>query len=513
MEAIIALDIGTTAAKAVLMDQNGQILTRAQVGYQPVWRGAEVEQDAAEWWKAAQACLRSITQQKPANVQVAALVLSGQMQDVILMGRQGVLAPVILYSDGRAQAEADEVLHTIGEDRLITVTGNLQDTSGLLAKLLWIKRNRMEWYQQTQTLLIGAHDYITAELCGEHITDPTTASTTGLFHLRENRWAVELLESLNLRTDWLPRLDSAEAPVGRVGRIAAELTGLPEGLPVFHGAGDAATTTLGASAGEEGRWYVYLGTSGWLAATVDAPPADPRAGIFNLRHPDTKRLILIGPMITAAGNFEWLIRQFGALERGQSAGEDAHTLLNRMAESAAAGCNGVLYLPYLSGERAPFRDERARGVFFGLSALTSRAELYRAVLEGVAFAMRTIRDAMPSAGRIEGISLVGGGARSGLWPQIFADVFGWPVQVLAQPEDVGCRGAALLASKALGWQRDFSPQGYFPVERAYQPIVQNQRCYDELYGVFRGLYPALKDSFHLLASVKCDPAGAGLPPD
>lgn len=503
MEAIIALDIGTTAAKAVGVDRHGRILARAQAGYAFVARGSEVEQNAADWWQAAQSCLKSIMRQMPANVRVAALTLSGQMQDVILMGGDEVLAPVILYPDARAQAEADDVLRAIGEDRLIAVTGNLQDASGLLAKLLWVKRHRPEWYRHARTLLVGAHDYIAARLCGERVTDVTTASTTGLFHLQENRWAVELLEALGLRTDWLPRLESAARPVGQVNRAAAALTDLPEGLPVFHGVGDAAAATLGAGAGEEGRWYVYLGTSGWLAATVDAPPVDPRTGIFNLRHPDARRLIIIGPMLTAAGNFEWLVRQFGALERGESADVDAHALLNLIAESAAAGCNGVLYLPYLSGERAPFRDSQARGVFFGLSSTTSRAELYRAVLEGVAFAMRTIRDAMPAGGQIKHINLVGGGARSELWPQIFADVFGRPVRVLAQPDDVGGRGAALLASKALGWHSDFNPKDYFPVERIYHPIVQNQRCYDNLYRVFCGLYPALKDSFSLLASTGC----------
>lgn len=504
MEAIIALDIGTTAAKAILVDRGGQILARSQAGYELSARGAEMEQAAADWWAAAQICLKSVMQQKPADVQPIALALSGQMQDVILMGEQEAIAPVILYSDGRAQAEAGEVLQKIGEERLIAITGNLQDASSLLAKLLWVKQNKAEWYRQAQTLLIGAHDYITAKLCGERVTDLTTASTTGLLHLQENRWAVELLEALDLRTDWLPQLDSGEQPVGRVSRAAGEVTGLPESLPVFHGIGDAGAATLGAGAGEEGRWYIYLGTSGWLAATVDAPPVDPRSGIFNLRHPDAKRLILIGPMITAAGNFEWLVRQFGALEKGQSAEEDAYTLLNRVAESAPAGCNGLLYLPYLSGERAPFRDNHARGVFFGLSASTSRAELYRAVLEGVAFAMRTIRDAMPLAAQVERISLVGGGARSSLWPQIFADVFGLPVQVLAQPGDVGGRGAALLASKALGWQADFNPKDYFPTEKVYYPISQHQHVYDKLYGVFSGLYPALKDSFSLLASSKYD---------
>ncbi|MFC1465243.1 MAG: FGGY-family carbohydrate kinase [Candidatus Brachytrichaceae bacterium NZ_4S206] len=504
MEAIIALDIGTTAAKAVCVDRGGRILARAQTGYPFVARDAEVEQNATDWWEAARSCLKSVMQQMPADVRAAALALSGQMQDVILMGEQEALAPVILYSDARAQAEADEVLRAIGEDRLIAITGNLQDASGLLAKLLWIKRHRPEAYRHARTLLIGAHDYIAARLCGERVTDVTTASTTGLFHLHENRWATELMEALGLRTDWLPRLDSAERPVGRVNQTAAALTDLPEGLPVFHGVGDAAAATLGAGAGEESHWYIYLGTSGWLAATADAPPVDPRTGIFNLRHPDARRLILIGPMLTAAGSFEWLVRQFGALEQERSANADAHALLNQMAGSAVAGCNGVLYLPYLSGERAPFRDSRARGVFFGLSSSTSRAELYRAVLEGVAFAMRTIRDAMPAGGQIKHVNLVGGGARSELWPQIFADVFGRPVWVLSQPDDVGGRGAALLASKALGWHSDFNPKDYFPVERIYHPIVQNQRCYDNLYRVFCGLYPALKDSFSLLASIRRD---------
>jgi xylulokinase len=502
METIVALDIGTTGTKATLVSRSGEVLAAGYASYDLRAQGHEVEQDPADWWQAAQASLQSLVKAAPPQARMAAIALSGQMQDVILIGADDALAPAILYSDVRAQDEAAEVLAKVGEEKLLAITGNLQDASSLLAKLLWLKRRQPELYAAARTLLIGAHDYVTWKLCGARPADYTTAATTGLLDLQNNRWAESLLEALDLRRDWLPEMTPSEAQVGRVGAAAAAATGLPEGLPVFHGLGDAAAATLGAGAGEEGRCYAYLGTSGWLATTLSGAPVDPRTGIFNLRHPDPARLILIGPLITAAGNFEWLSRQFGELETAQAGrGADAYARLNELAAQAPAGSNGLLYLPHLSGERAPFRDANARGVFFGLSLASARQEMYRAVLEGVAFSMRAIRDAMFPAGETAELSLVGGGARSPLWPQIFADVFGCRVLVLAGPGDVGGRGAALTAAKALGWYDSFAPPGYFPVEKTYQPIPENAGRYEKLYPVFRGLYPALKESFRALSAV------------
>lgn len=508
VDVIVAIDVGTTGTKTVLFSRDGVAAAGATFDYPTQTQGAHVEQDPADWWGATVAGLQSMWAQVP-GAEPLAVVLSGQMQDLILMDGVRALAPAILYSDTRAHREGQIVHERLGEVRLREVTGNLQDATSLLAKLLWVKEHQPGLYKAAETVFIGAQDYVAWRLCRAGVTDYTTASTTGLLDIAANSWASELLDSLELRTDWLPQLAAAEAQVGEVRAAVSEETGLPPGTPVFHGAGDAAATTLGAGAGDPGHYYVYLGTSGWLAATELHTPVDPRTGIFNLRHPDPERLILIGPMLTAAGNVEWLREQFGRLEvrslpslAADSSEMAAYQALNALAAEAPPGSNGVLYLPYLAGERAPFRDPNARGVFFGLHRTTTRHDLYRAVLEGVAFSMRAIRDTLPASDGLDqaGFSLVGGGARSALWPQIFADVFDCPVQVLADPAEVTARGAALIAGRACGWHAGYVPAAnFFPVEATFQPDSAVAEQYNRLFDAFRGLYPALRENFAQLA--------------
>lgn len=500
---ILAIDIGTSGVKASLIQRQGQVLDSIYQGYPTQHRGKFVEQNPGDWW---QAVIHSINalMQRHAEHPPQAVVMSGQMQNVILCSQEEHLAPAILYSDTRAAVEAKRVQEQIGEMRLRQVTGNLQDASSLLAKLLWVKEHWQEVYHNAQILFLGAHDYVTWRLCRAWVTDLTTASTTGLLNLNSNTWAVEFLTELGLRTDWLPELVSADQPTGFTSASLAEATGLPQGIPIFHGAGDAATTTLGARAGEAGRLYIYLGTSGWLATTELFAPADPLTGVFNLRHPDPRRLILIGPMLTAAGNLDWIREQFGDLERAsrQDIHLDAYQLIGDLAAQAPPGSGGVLYLPYLAGERAPFRDANARGVFFGLHRSITRFHLYRAVLEGVALGMKTIYRVLPSTARQEshaGIGLVGGGARSRLWAQIFANVFNSHVQVLANPGDVGARGATLIAGKALGWYSDYDPPDFFPIQETCDPQPEIVEIYERAFDVFSELYPALKTCFQHLA--------------
>jgi xylulokinase len=506
MECIVSVDIGTTGTKAALVSREGQLLASTYAGYELSSSSGVMEQNANDWWQAVCHSLQALWKEVP-SAAPSAIVFSGQMQDVILADACDVISPVILYSDSRSQTEAAAVEELLGSAYLKSMTGNLQDASGLLAKLLWIKQNLPEVYRAASHLFIGAHDYVTWRLCGVCAADFTTAATTGLLDIDANDWAYIALEKLGLRVDWLPELTAGDQQVGQVSPAAADATGLPVGCPIFHGIGDAAAATLGAAAGEPGCQYVYLGTSGWLAATHTGDLIDPETGIFNLRHPDPSQMILIGPMITAAGNFEWLRRQFGALEILDPEGQtgDVYEALNYQAASSPVGSHGVLYLPYLSGERSPFRDANARGGFIGLSPETTRADLYRAVLEGVAFAMRSISDVMgkEQADKNLPLNLVGGGAKSPLWAQIFANVFNRPVHVLADPGDVGSRGAALVAGKGLGWFKNFNPgEAFFPVQAAYEPDPQHAAVYEKLYVVFRGLYPALKDSFAELAEAQ-----------
>ena len=505
MEIIAAIDIGTTGTKAAFVSQEGEIVATASAGYSTYGEHGWVEQNPDEWWQATINSLRAVVEQAPL-LKPAAVVLSGQMQDLILTDQQASLGRAILYSDTRAQSEAKAVQKSIGEEQLQALTGNLQDASSLLAKLLWVKEHRKEEYQEAQTLFLGSHDYITWRLCGTRCTDYTTASTTGLLDIHANSWAEETLQQLDLRTDWLPKLVDAHAQVGPISTEAARLTNLPEGTPVFHGAGDAATATLGAGAGIPGHEYIYLGGSGWLATSRNGEPVDPETGIFNLRHPHKEWLIQIGPMLTAAGNFEWLHKTFGLLEvQAANCDETAsYAIINRLAAKAVPGSNGLLFLPYLAGERAPMRDPNARGLFFGIHTETTRSDLYRAVLEGVAFSMRMIRDVLPASSSrpSKALSLVGGGARSPIWPQIMADMFNCTVKVLDDPENVGTRGAAILAGMGLGWYTDFAPPvEYFPIQSHFEPEPIAVSKYDQLYPLFRTLYPTLQESFGTLSEI------------
>jgi xylulokinase len=488
---VVAVDVGTTGVKAAAVMRSGRILASAARGYPTRTQGAQVEQDPADWLAAAAGALAELSAQP--GLAPEALVLSGQMQDLVLVGADPQ-APAILYNDARAAAEAEEVARLHGAARHAAEAGNLQDATGLAPKLLWASRRWPEAVRGARALLLGAHDYLAWRLCGRAVTDLTTASTTGLLLLAENRWNLPLLSGLGLRTDWLPELLPADAVAGPLTPEAARATGLPAGLPVLHGAGDAATATLGSAAGEEGCLSLHLGTSGWVALTSAGPPAPPELGGFNLRHPDGRRLIAVGATTTAAGNHDWAREALG-----EGAGP-----LDQAAAEAPAGAGGLLYLPWLAGERSPFRDPEARAAFVGIGRDTGRAALARAVLEGVAFSLRSIQRALGGAGaRAVRTTLVGGGARSLLWRRIVASAFDCPVDVPERPEEAGLRGAAILAGRHLGWcdRWDREPAFFGRMERC-APEPAWTEVYGRLQPVFDGMYAALRPAYRALADVR-----------
>lgn len=495
MQQIMAIDVGTTGTKTALITRAGEMLARHYVPYETMTRQGRIEQNPEDWWNAVKQGILTM------NVSVerenlSGIILGGQMQDLIMLAENGLLAPTILYSDTRAQAEIREIQEIIGEDLLKRITGNIPDASSLPAKLLWVKRHLPEVYGRIKTVLFGAHDYIAWKLTGSGRTDFTTAATTGLFDIRQNTWALDILHQSGLRTDILPQLVPGDAIDGNLSEELAGLLGLPAGCPVFHGSGDVGTTTLGSNAGEPGTTSCYLGTSGWIASTTDNRLADPENGIFNLRHPDTAQIIQVGPMLLAGGNIQWIIEQISTFPDE----ETRYDLLNTAAATVPPGSHGVLYLPYLCGERAPFKAPEARGGFVGLSRETTREQLYRAALEGVAFAMRSIQESISGPElNLQTLTLTGGGAKSSLWSQIFADVFHCEVLVLEHAEEVGLVGAALMVGKALGWYSGYLlPPELLNVTRAYAPKAENIQRYNALYAVFRQLYPALRKSWSAL---------------
>ena len=496
MDTILAIDIGTTGAKAALVTRYGALLASALATYPThTAAGNIVEQTPQEWWDAVCAALRDIWASAPADVRVAAVILSGQMQDTIPLGDGDAVGPALLYSDSRAQVEAAEIEQIVGAAELTAITGNAQGAASVLAKWRWLATHAPARLAATRTILLGSHDYVAWRLCGVRSADPTTAATTGLLDWRTRTWATGLLEQLGLGAALLPTLHAAGTPIGAVSTAAAQATGLRAGTPVLQGVGDLGATTVGVGAAEPGALYAYLGTSGWIAANQDAATPMPERGVFTICHPQPGRYIQVAPVLTAGGNLEWLRRALATPESGQA----EYARLNARAAQAQPGSGGVLYLPYLNGERSPFSDPLARAGFLGISGATTQADLVRAVMEGTAFAYRALREALRVT-QHGPLVLAGGGAQSPVWAQILADVLGNSVQVAAAPGDAPARGAALIAGRALGWYASLTPgDDFFPAQARYAPLAPNVRRYDRLYAVFDGLYPALRASFAALA--------------
>jgi len=482
---ILALDVGTTGIKLALVDSSGITQFAQHRTYETRFMtGNRTEQDPNDWWEAAAASIRNLRLGKrELFARISAVAVTGQMQNLILTRAKEPVMPAILYTDMRAGEEAEFVNQTVGTEALRRITGNDQDGSSLLAKLLWVKKHNPKALTDADAVLIGAHDYIVLKLCGEAVSDVVTASTTGLMNLADRAWATDIFSAIGLPKLPLGRIVPGGTQVGELdGRIAA-LVGLPKGLPVCHGPGDAGATTLGAGAGEPGSVYGYLGTSGWVAFSA-THRGSPDQGVWTLSHPKQEYLIPIAPILTSGGCLEWLREEF---KEGRN-----YSDYIRLAEQAAP--SELLFLPYLSGERSPFRDPDARGAFLGLSRRTTLKDMYRAVFEGVAYAYRHLLDAL-GVDKPTSLVITGGGTKSRYWMQLFANILNTPVVVPIDPQNVGVRGAVLAAWVAQKQFSNYAPPEFFHNEYRVEPQTENRKSYDAYYEVYRDLYKALHPGF------------------
>lgn len=422
-----AVDVGTSAVKAVLLDGRGRIRACGQAEVP----SAHGEQEPEDWWEATIEALGECGE----NVgRVRLLALTGQMQDLVCLGGGRPLRPAILYSDTRAHGALAEAHRLLGPE-WTDVTRNEQDASSLPAKMLWLREHEPDVLERTELVLFGASGYVGWRLTGVGCCDVTTASTTGLLDAAARTWWPTAEDALGLR-DVLPRLVDGETAIGTATPDAAREAGLLPGIPVVVAPGDAVSTTIGIVGDDPHRGYTYLGTSGWLAVVV--PEARVPTAAHRLLLPTPGRQLMIGAVLSAGAAADWARRTFLP---GMSA-VDADQL------AAEAGPSGLLALPSLRGERFPVRDPLARGVIVGMTDTTRPDQLYRAVLEAVAFAFRTLLDTVPDNG--VPIPITGGGARSELWQRILADVLGRPVLRTNTSEEVAALGAAAIAIRAAG---------------------------------------------------------------
>jgi xylulokinase len=481
----LAFDIGTTGTKAVLIDEAQTILTSAYSSYETT-RGqhGEVEQNSLDWWQAVIKTSRDLSSHSEFS-KISSIVVTGQMQDVTLLNDVGEpLRNSILYSDSRAQTEAKEITTRLGVDELHNKTGNEQDSSSLLAKFLWLERHAFEMLRQSKYIFLGAADVITFWLTGQVVTDTTTTSTTGLMNIEKREYLEPFFEGLGLEhlQPKLPTLQNGGKLVGHLTARAASEFRVSEGIPIYLAPGDAGSTTLGAGSGELGEAYAYLGTSGWIAFSSEERSRE--RSVFTLAHPHSKRFIQIAPLLTAGGNLQWIRDLFSS--------NDYESIIS---EALSSQLSSLLYLPYLNGERCPVRDPLARGAFIGLSSTTTKAQMTKAVLEGIVFnyhhALQLLCPIFPKS-----LTLTGGGTKSAQWCQLFADVLGIPVQVMNDAEFVGVRGAQLSALVASGKRQDYEVNNECVT---FEPNRELEPHYSKLYDAYLDIYPALKETFRKLS--------------
>jgi xylulokinase len=457
---LVGLDVGTSGVKAIAISRRGEVVASAERGYplstpHPGW----AEQDPEDWWRASEAALAELA------VEPAAIGLSGQMHGLVVLDeRDRVLRPAILWNDQRTGAECAEIEERIGRRRLIELTGNRALAGFTAPKLLWLRRHEPETFARVSSILLPK-DYVRLRLTGERAIDAADASGTLLFDVGRRRWSDEVLKALELPREWLP-------PVSESTEIA--------------GAGDQAAGALGAGVDRPGPLSIVLGTSGVVFGALPAYRPEPEARLHVFCHAVPGTWHAMGVMLSAAGSLRWLAEVLGG---------PGYDELTEAAGAWPPGAEGLLFGPYLAGERTPYADPNARAAFAGLSLRHDRGALARAVLEGVAYGLRDSLELLRSIGAPAEVGRIsGGGARSELWRRIVASVLGIPLERTAGAEEGAAFGAALLAGVASGAFADAAEAvaGCVRVTDRTEPDPGWASAYEEGYARFRELYPALR---------------------
>lgn len=451
MSYFLGLDIGTSGAKALICDERGRVLATALAEYPisspfPLWS----EQNPHDWWNGARQALRDVVARAGVSgSEVAALGLTGQMHGAVFLDAQGeVIRPALLWNDQRTAAECAEITQRVGAERLIEIAGNPALTGFQAPKIVWLLNNEPEHYARLAHVLLPK-DYIRLLLTGEHATDAADAAGTLLLDLRTRDWSAEILRALNIPREWLPKVYEGPQVTGSLlPDVAAEL-GLRAGLPVIAGGGDNAAAAIGTGIVRPGVISSSIGTSGVVFAHADQIALDPKGRLHSFCHSVPGKYHLMAVSLAAGGSLQWF-RNTLRSQLGADADRLTYDVLSEQAAATPIGAEGLIFLPYLTGERTPHLDPLARGAFIGLTSRHGVGHMVRAVMEGVVYSLRDGLEIMRDLGlAIDDVRATGGGGRSAFWRQMQADVYGKPVATL-NAEEGPAFGAALLAGVGAG---------------------------------------------------------------
>ena len=484
---LLGLDVGTGGTRAVLIDRNGSVNASASADHAAIQSRSFgwAEQDPADWWQAAQGAIRAVLAAAGTATIVDAMALTGQMHGCVMLDRTGaVLRPALIWCDQRSQPECDWLTETIGFDRIIDLVANPALPNFTLTKLLWVRNHQPEIFARIRHVLCPK-DYVRYCLTGDLAMDVHEASGTLLLDVTNRRWSEEMADRAAIPLAWLPALYESPDICARVNAAGARATGLPAGLPVAAGAGDQGAGAVGMGILSPGSVSATIGTSGVVFAATSRPLKDPRGRLHTFCHAAPDLWHVMG--VTNGAGLS--LRFFRDTFLPHTSYDD----LLLQAASAPPGSGGILWAPYLFGERTPHLDPEARAAFVGITATHTQAHFLRAVLEGVAMSLRdTLTLFADLQIPVSSIRLGGGGARGKLWRQIQADVYSQPVQVLAA-EEGGAFGAALLAGTSIGMWPSVQAACEEAVHVAETIEPEHASVMDAVYQRYRRIYPALRE--------------------
>ena len=507
MEYLIGIDLGTSGTKTVLFDKTGSVVASALVEY-PMYqeRNGWAEQDPADWWHAAAETIHSVLAMSKINpTDVKGIGISGQMHGLVMLDKDGkVLRRSIIWCDQRTAAECEEITEKVGAKRLIEITANPALPGFTASKILWVRKHEPEIYGKCVHILLPK-DYVRYMLTGDFATEVSDASGMQLLDVPHRCWSAEVLEKLDIDPAMLAKVYESPEITGVVHAEAAKITGLKAGTPVVGGAGDNAAAAVGTGVVVNGKAFTTIGTSGVVYAHTDEITIDPQGRVHTFCCSVPGAWHVMGVTQGAGLSLKWFRDNFCMAEKETAAsmGVDPYYLMDKEAELSPIGCNRLLYLPYLMGERTPHLDPDCRGVFFGLSAIHTRRDLLRAVMEGVTYSQRDSVEILRGMGvDIGEMMACGGGGSSPLWRQMLADTYNCPVKTVVSKEGPAL-GVAILAGVGAGLYPSVQEacENMIQTNPPQEPIAENVPKYEKFYQMYRSLYPVMRDSFKELSTL------------
>ena len=497
MDVFIGIDTSTTSTKTIVINEKGEILGVSSSDYTfktpfPLWS----EQNPDLWWQATKKSVQDCIRKAGIHpAQVKGIGLTGQMHGLVILDEKGkVLRPSILWNDQRTQKQCDEIRNVIGKQEFIRITGNDALPGFTAPKILWVRDEEPEIYKKIKHILLPK-DYLRYKLTEEFAVDCADGAGTVLFDLAQRDWSQELIRMLGLNPEWFPPTFEGTQETGTLTKNGAEEVGLIEGIPVFGGGGDQAAAAVGTGAVEEGIVSISLGTSGVVFATTNSPFIELEGRLHSFCHAVPGKWHLMGVMLSAAGSLKWFRDSF---KKDLSFDE-----LVSGAGDIPPGSDGLLFMPYLTGERTPYPDPLARAGFIGITIRHTFEHFTRAVLEGVAFGLRDSFELMKNVGlkQITQVRVTGGGVKSSIWRQIIADILNVEI-VTVSTEEGAAFGTALLAATGAGVFKSVKQacKNTIKIIEKVAPCRAN-RIYEEFYSEYRLLYPSLKRTFHRISDI------------